>query len=198
MRLTGWRLFGEKPPFAKYVFIAAPHTSNWDLAYMLAMATLLDMRISWMGKDTLFVGPMGWLMRRLGGIPIERHLRKNVVKATAEKFAQTDELALAVPAEGTRSYVDYWKSGFYHIAREANVPVVMSILDWSKREGGIGPSFVPSGDLVADMNKVRAFYAGATGRFPKKVGRIRLREEDAQLESTARAQGEPVKSLGAR
>lgn len=198
MRLTGWRLTGEKPPFSKYVLIAAPHTSNWDLAYMLSMATLLGMRVSWMGKDTLFIGPMGWLMRRLGGIPIERHLRKNVVRQTADKFAQADELVLAVPAEGTRSYVDYWKSGFYHIAREANVPVVMSILDWGTKTGGVGPSFVPGNDVVADMDKVRAFYAGATGRYPKKVGRIRLREEDAQLDAAARLSNEPNKSLGAR
>lgn len=160
------------------MLIAAPHTSNWDLAYLLAFAELFGVRVSWLGKHTLFRPPLGFLMRRAGGIPVVRHQRGALVEQAAQLFAERDELALVVPAEGTRSAAAHWKSGFYHIARSAGVPIVCGYLDYARRRGGFGPTIVPTGDVAADMDRVRAFYADKTARYPEKFGPVRLREED--------------------
>jgi 1-acyl-sn-glycerol-3-phosphate acyltransferase len=169
---------GERPAMDRYVIIAAPHTSNWDMPFMLAMAFVYDIPVRWMGKHTLFKRPFGALFEWLGGVPIVRHRAGGVVGQMIERFATDEPLVLMVPAEGTRSYVDYWKSGFYHIARGADVPVVLSYLDFGTKVGGIGPSLRLTGDIGADMNEIRAFYRGKQGLRPEKVGRIRLREED--------------------
>jgi 1-acyl-sn-glycerol-3-phosphate acyltransferase len=159
------------------VLIAAPHTSNWDLAYLLALAETFDVRISWLGKHTLFRPPLGALMRSVGGIPVVRHQRGQLVAYATKLFAERAELALAVPAEGTRSRAEYWKSGFYHIARSAGVPIVCGYLDYARRRGGFGLSFEPTDDVRADMDRVRAFYADKVGRYPACFGPVRLKEE---------------------
>jgi len=176
---AGWEPEGKRPEARRYVLIAAPHTSNWDLFYLLALSELFDVRVSWLGKHVLFRPPLGWLMRRLGGIPVVRHRRGNLVAQVAESFSRVEDLALVVPAEGTRGYVEYWKSGFYHIARTAGVPIVMGYLDFARRRGGFGPALEPSGDVRADMDRIRAFYADKVGRYPELFGPVRLREEDA-------------------
>jgi 1-acyl-sn-glycerol-3-phosphate acyltransferase len=178
LRAAGWKMDGEKPAMDRYVIIAAPHTSNWDMPFMLAMAFVYDIPVRWMGKHTLFKPPFGPLFEWLGGIPIVRHRAGGVVEQMIERFANGEPLALMVPAEGTRSYVDYWKSGFYHIARGADVPVVLSYLDFGTKVGGIGPAVRLTGDIAADMDEIRAFYEGKRGLRPAKMGRIRLREED--------------------
>jgi 1-acyl-sn-glycerol-3-phosphate acyltransferase len=157
--------------------IAAPHTSNWDLPYLLAFAAIFGVRITWMGKHTLFRGPVGWLMRKLGGTPVRRHRSNDLVQQMASVIQDEDRIALVVPAEGTRSYTPHWKSGFYHIARTANVPIVLSYLDYARRRGGFGPELIPSGDIREDMEEIRAFYADKKGRYPDKFGEIRLKEE---------------------
>jgi 1-acyl-sn-glycerol-3-phosphate acyltransferase len=116
----------------------------------------------------------------LGGIPIVRHRAGGVVGQMVEYFENSESLALMVPVEGTRSHVDYWKSGFYHIARGAGVPVILSYLDFSRKVGGIGPAIELSGNSLADMDEIRAFYAGKQGLHPDKVGSIRIREEDGE------------------
>ena len=171
---------GLRPPVDRYVIIAAPHTSNWDMPFMLAMAFVYDIPVRWMGKHTLFSPPFGTLFKRLGGIPIVRHQPGGVVGQMVDYFKDNESLVLMVPAEGTRSHVEYWKSGFYHIARAADVPVVLSYLDFGKKVGGIGPSLQLTGDIHADMDKIRAFYAGIQGLRPQNVGMIRLREEDVE------------------
>ncbi|MGH0037064.1 MAG: lysophospholipid acyltransferase family protein [Myxococcota bacterium] len=177
LRGTGWETEGGRPLQDRFVLIAAPHTSNWDLAYLLAMASTFELRISWMGKSTLFRGPMGSVMRRLGGVPVERSRRTNMVDALADEFARRDQLALVVPAEGTRSYTAHWKSGFYHIARTANVPIVMGYLDYTRKRGGFGPALLPTGDIRADMDQIRDFYGDKQGKYPECFGEIRLKEE---------------------
>ncbi len=177
LRLKGWGPEGDRPLARKFVLIAAPHTSNWDLPYLLALATLFDLKISWMGKHTLFRPPFGWAMRAVGGIPIRRDVRAKRVELMAKAFEGPDSLALVVPAEGTRGYVPHWKSGFYHIAKLAQVPIVMGYLDYSRRLGGFGPALLPSDDLSADMAKIRAFYADKAGKYPELVGEVRLKEE---------------------
>lgn len=189
LRITGWEPEGEAPSEPRFVLIAAPHTSNWDLAYLLALAQVFGVRVSWMGKHTLFRGPWGAVLRRLGGIPVKRHERGRMVERMARIFEEHERLALVVPAEGTRGYTPYWKSGFYHIARQAGVPIVLGYLDYPRRRGGFGPALQPSGDLRRDMDVIRAFYAGKVGRHPANKGEIRLREEDAPPET--RAAGAP-------
>ncbi len=177
LRVTGWKPEGAKPRESRFVLIAAPHTSNWDLAHLMALSVVLDLRISWMGKHALFRPPFGWLTRRFGGIPIVRHRRENMVDQMVRAFEQAESLALVVPAEGTRRYVPHWKSGFYHIARTADVPIVLGYLDYARRRGGFGPSLHPTGDVQADMNQIREFYADKVGKYPDAFGAVRLKEE---------------------
>jgi 1-acyl-sn-glycerol-3-phosphate acyltransferase len=179
LRLTGWETEGERPRSPRIVLVAAPHTSNWDLAFLLALATRYDMKLHWMGKHTLFRGPMGWVMRRVGGIPVRRDLRQSLVQQMADTFAERQTLVLTVPPEGTRGRSEYWKSGFYHIARSAGVPLVLGYLDYARKRGGFGPEFHPTGDVGADMERIRAFYADKVGRYPECFGEVRLREEGA-------------------
>jgi 1-acyl-sn-glycerol-3-phosphate acyltransferase len=178
LRLLGWRLEGARPQFDRYVLIAAPHTSNWDFPLMLLFATAFGIKITWMGKHSLFRFPMGGIMRSMGGLPIVRHEKSNLVDSMVEAFSERAHLVLTVPTEGTRARVEYWKSGFYHIARRASVPIVPSFLDFGRKLGGFGPALELSGDIAQDMQYFRDFYAGMKGKFPEKFGPIRLREED--------------------
>jgi 1-acyl-sn-glycerol-3-phosphate acyltransferase len=179
LRIGGWTAVSQPPDVNKYVLIAAPHTSNWDFVWTLAFARLYGVRIQWIGKHTLFRWPFGGFMRMLGGIPVKRDRRQSLVRQLAGMINAADSICLVVPVEGTRNHVKHWKSGFYHIARAANVPIVMGFLDYGQHRGGFGPALVPSGDLVADMDKLRAFYADKHGKFPHKGGSIRLAEEDS-------------------
>ena len=176
--ILGWRLEGTRPAKDGYVLIAAPHTSNWDFPLMLLCGAAFDMRIRWMGKHSLFRPPLGWVMRAMGGMPIKRHRNGNVVSEMVEAFQRIPGLILVVPTEGTRSRTEYWKSGFYHIARQARVPIVPSFLDFGQKCAGFGPPMQTSGDLSADMQYFRDFYAGMRGKFPDQFGPIRLKEED--------------------
>jgi 1-acyl-sn-glycerol-3-phosphate acyltransferase len=178
LRATGWKPEGAPPERRRFVLIAAPHTSNWDLAYLLALGEAYDLRISFMMKHTIFRGPFGPLFKSLGGIPIYRHKRGDLVKQMVEAFGERDEFVLVVPSEGTRSRVDYWKSGFYHIAREANVPIVLGYLDYARRRGGFGPALEPSGNVREDMDVIRDFYADKNGLHPELFAEPRMREED--------------------
>ncbi len=178
LRLTGWQPEGARPTPPRFVLIAAPHTSNWDLAYLLALAEVYDLRISWMGKHQIFRWPFGGLFQALGGIPIRRHERAGRVSAMAQEFAERASFALVVPSEATRGWAPYWRSGFHHIARRANVPIVMGFLDYARRRGGFGPALVATGDIAKDMDQIRAFYADKVGKYPEKFGPVRLREEE--------------------
>ena len=180
LRVSGWRLEGRLPPgLAKAVVIAAPHTSNWDLPFMLAVAFALGVRPSWLGKKELFGRPFGWVMRALGGVPVDRSRRTNLVEQAVQRFAERDALMLVIPPSGTRSRAAAWKSGFYHVARGARVPIVCAFLDYERKAGGIGPVFVPSGDLGADMERLRVFYRDVRGKYPDRETPVRLIEEDA-------------------
>ena len=176
--VMGWKPEGDPPADPKYVLIAAPHTTNWDFPFTLALAAVFGVKIRWMGKHTMFRAPFGGIMRRLGGIPIRRHERGDIVQAMADDFRNFEALALTVPAEGTRTRVEYWKSGFYHIAHKAQVPIVLGYLDYKRKRGGFGKSVMPTGDIRADMDVIRAFYADKVGKFPEEFGPVRLKEED--------------------
>lgn len=147
---------------------------------MLAFAAAFDIRINWMGKHALFFPPLGWVLRFMGGIPIVRHKSTNVVAAMISSFADRQELVLVVPVEGTRALADFWKSGFYHIARGAGVPIVPSYLDFAAKRGGFGAAIEASGNIDKDMQYLRDFYAPMQGKHPALSGPIRLREESAE------------------
>jgi 1-acyl-sn-glycerol-3-phosphate acyltransferase len=179
LKTYGWKLATGKPDAKKYVLIAAPHTSNWDFAFMMAMAAILDIDLRFLGKHTLFKPPFGALLKAAGGISVDRRAAHNLVDALVRVFDQNEELVLAVPAEGTRGKGKYWKSGFYHIARGANVPIALGYLDYKTKTGGIGPLVMPTGDVRKDMDVIRAFYAGLEGKQHEHFTPPRLREEDA-------------------
>ncbi|MCH2097248.1 MAG: 1-acyl-sn-glycerol-3-phosphate acyltransferase [Pseudomonadales bacterium] len=179
LRLCGWQLTGAPPSDTdRYVVIAAPHTSNWDFPWMLLMAWASGMAVRWLGKHTLFWGPMGPIMRALGGVPVRRHVREDRVAATARAIRGSKRIALVIPPEGTRGLTDTWRSGFYYIARTAEVPLVPTALDYAERRGEIGPAFIPTGDVKADMDRLRTFYTDRSGCYPERFGPVRLREED--------------------
>jgi 1-acyl-sn-glycerol-3-phosphate acyltransferase len=186
LKLLGWSLVGELPASRKFVFIAAPHTSNWDLPLMLFTAWALRVRVHWLGKHTLFVGPFGRLFRMLGGLPVDRRSRGGVVGQVVELFARSDALCLAVSPEASREHRDHWRSGFYHIARQACVPLATGFLDYATRRCGLGPLIELTGDVPADMARIRAFYGPLKGKHPELQGPIRLREEaDAEAPSAS-------------
>jgi 1-acyl-sn-glycerol-3-phosphate acyltransferase len=164
MWIFRWRIEGKLPDTPKFVLIAAPHTSNWDLPVMLSLAFAFRTRLFWMGKDTLFRRPFGAIMRWLGGIPIDRSKSHNVVEQSAEHFRKAESLVMVVPPEGTRQKVRYWKTGFYRIAESAGVPIALGFLDYRRKVGGFGPTVVPTGDIEADMETIQAFYANITGK----------------------------------
>ena len=176
-RLTGWKVAGRLPPEPKLVVIGAPHTSNWDFVLMLAVVRSLGVRVSFMAKHTLFRRPFGGLMRRLGGIPIRRQVRASAVEQMAAAFDAADALILVMTPEGTRSRGEGWRSGFYHVARTAGVPIVLASLDYYSKRVAIGPALTPAGDVRADMDAIREFYAGIRGRHPENASVIRLTEE---------------------
>jgi len=166
LKLAGWKVLGALPPEAqKSVFIAAPHTSNWDLPYTLMVCFVLRLNVRWMGKVSIFRFPFGGLMKWLGGIPVDRSQSNNLVAASAQAISQArGAFQLIVPPEGTRSKTRYWKTGFYHIANTAQVPIVLAYMDYKQKISGLGPVFYPTGDLEADMVSIKAFYAPFTGK----------------------------------
>jgi 1-acyl-sn-glycerol-3-phosphate acyltransferase len=175
---AGWSIEGSAPKEPKFVLIAAPHTSNWDLVYALACGTALGLSIHWMGKDSLFRGPAGVCLRLLGGIPVDRSAHHDLVQTMAREFARHERFVLLVPPEGTRKAVQYWKSGFYRIAQQAGVPIALGVLDYRTKRVGLGPMVWPSDDVRADMARIRAFYADKQGKHPEGFASPRLREED--------------------
>lgn len=166
LRATGWKIEGALPPdAAKCVLIAAPHTSNWDLPYTLMVAFVLRLNICWMGKQSIFRPPFGALMRWLGGIAVDRARSTNLVTASAQAIQAADgPLQLVVPPEGTRGRTRHWKTGFYFIALEAQVPIVMAYMDYERKLSGLGPVFTPSGDVARDMVQIKGFYAPFKGK----------------------------------
>lgn len=174
----GWRVAGNWPDLPRFVVVVAPHTSNWDFVVGFAAYLALEIDASWLGKHTLFRWPWGGFMRFLGGVAIDRSAPQGSVKAVADLLTAANQLVVAVPPSGTRSKRDHWKSGFYWIAHTAQVPIVCGYLDYSKRRAGLGNVFVPTGDVVSDMERIRAFYADKRGKFPDNESTILLREEE--------------------
>jgi 1-acyl-sn-glycerol-3-phosphate acyltransferase len=158
-KLKGWQLdFSAIESVDKGVLIGAPHTSNWDLPYALMLGFSQDMPIYWMGKVQIFKFPFRQLMMWMGGIPIDRSKSLNVVAQAASQFNDAEHLYLVIAPEGTRSQVDEWKTGFYHIAHQADVPILTAYIDWKTRRAGIYRSFITCGDAEKDIAEIKSLY----------------------------------------
>lgn len=166
MRLLGWRVAGQFPDLPKFVIIVAPHTSNWDFICALFCDLALDLEAGFLAKHTIFIGPFGRWLRSLGGIPVVRSASHNVVSDVAAEFARRDQMVLAIAPEGTRRKVETWKSGYWHIARAAGVPIVPVGLDFARRAAVIGPPRYPTDSLTDDEAEFRRFFAGITPKRP--------------------------------
>ena len=153
--ITGWKLRGDWPAMPRAVLVAAPHTSNWDGINMLAAAAYFRVSVQWMGKESLTRGPFGWLVRALGCVPIDRAQRHDMVRAMVAQFAARPALLLLVPPEGTRSRRVEWKSGFYHIAYQAQVPIILTIMDYGTHTIRVAGPVDASGDYERDLPVIR-------------------------------------------
>lgn len=163
LTVFGWKREGDWPGHDKAVIIAAPHTSNWDGLVMLVAAAAWRIKLRWMGKASLVKGPTGPIVRWLGCVPVERTGGKDIVRQTADAFSAADQLVLAVSPEGTRSRTEGWKSGFYHIAHGAGVPIIFSVLDFGTKTIRLAGEIMPSGDYEADLKEILPYYDGARG-----------------------------------
>ena len=165
----GWTVEGVAPHPRKFVIIAAPHTSNWDFVYFLGAADALDLNLSFMGKASLFRWPFAQAMRDLGGVPVDRSRANNAVEAMIAEFGRRDEFMLTIAPEGTRGKVRQWKTGFYHIAMGAQVPLVCGMMDYRRKVVGLGPALMPSGDYERDMAQLAVFYRACTPKYPDRA-----------------------------
>lgn len=175
LRLAGWRAVGEVPP--RGVLVGAPHTSNWDWVLTILLGWSYGITIRLMVKKELFKGPLAWLLRSTGAVSIDRKNPAADVKALVSEAQKGGPWVLGLAAEGTRSRGDYWKSGFYRIAQQTGLPITLAFIDVPTRRVGWGPTFHPSGDVKADMDLIREFYADKTGIKPENFTPPRLREE---------------------
>lgn len=157
-RLQGWKIDTRLPDIRKCVIAGAPHSSNWDFVFFTGATHEEGIQPNFMGKHTLFKGVMRNFMFDMGGISVDRTQPNDVVDQVAEEFARRDELALVIAAEGTRSSNGEWKSGFWHLARAANVPIVLTWVSWKQRRLGFSDPFTPSDDYAADLAKIAAWF----------------------------------------
>lgn len=199
LRLLGWRISGDLPAAPKGIVIVAPHTSNWDFLLGLACGYAAGLLSRWPYgfyiKAVLFRGPLGTALRALGGIPIDRSAPHDAVRLGVERLGARGRYLLAITPEGTRRRTEHWRSGFYHIARSAGVPVVPVAFDYGRRECRIGPEYRLTGDMEADLEAFRRFYAGVTGRHPERFGPIRFREQEEESPIPVATGGDRVTEL---
>lgn len=188
LRLFGWTVVKELPPEDRYVVVVAPHTSNWDFPVGMLARKAMELDARWVGKKSLFRFPFGPIMRALGGVSVDRSRPQNFVGQVVERMCSEEDFVLVITPEGTRSRTERWKTGFYYIAQGAEVPVALAFLDFGRKRVGVGDWFWPSGDLEADMDRIRDFYEGMEAKRPDLMGPVRAsRERD-----DAPARGEPA------
>ena len=175
LRLAGWRSVLVWPPEPKGVIIVYPHTSNWDFVLGMLYRIGHGLPANWIGKTEMFPWPFTGLLKRLGGIPLDRKRSTGFLDALLEEFRRRDWIWVAIAPEGTRSHTDHLKSGFYQVSVAADVPVALAYIDYGTRTLGIDTFVRMTGDREADMATLRRFYAGKRGRRPELAGELRLR-----------------------
>ena len=177
LKTSGWQLNVTPPEEKKFILIGASHTSNWDFPLALLCFWTLDLKIYWVAKIQMFRGPLYYLFTALGGIPVDRSCSHGFINQIAEKIKHVDSIVLTIAPEGTRSKTEYWKSGFYHIAIAANVPICFGYIDYANKTLGFEQMMHPSGDIEADMKIISDFYCNIKGKRPQTQGPIRIRQE---------------------
>ncbi len=169
LALFGWQIVGQAPNLPKYVAIGAPHSSNWDFPIGMLLFIALGLRVSWMGKDSFVNGPLKRVWHWMGGVPINRRAAHGVVDQMIDVFNNRDQFVLGITPEGTRSRVTKWKSGFYHIAQGAGVPIFPIELDYKIKQIRLHPLIIPSGELAVDLPIIQAIYANANPKRPHQI-----------------------------
>ncbi|HRK24180.1 MAG TPA: 1-acyl-sn-glycerol-3-phosphate acyltransferase [Beijerinckiaceae bacterium] len=179
LKLSGWTVPPMQDVPEKCVVIGYPHTSNWDFVILQLVAFHFGIKLNWLGKKQLFPFPFAGLMRKLGGIAVDRSAPQGLVQQVAEQIiASREPVRLVIPPEGTRSKVEYWKSGFYRIALAAGVPIMVAKVDFANKVVGFGTRVELTGDVRVDMERIRALAAGNAGRFPELASPARLKDEE--------------------
>ena len=179
-RHNGWRTHGVVPEPRKFVLIAAPHTSNWDFINFVGVTEDLGMMPHFMAKSSLFRWPWKNFLLDMGGVPVNRASGENYVRQMIDEFNRRSEFMLTIAPEGTRDNVGAWKTGFYHIAMGAGVPLVVGMMDYAKKTGGLGAAIWPTGDYEADMAKLAEIYATVTPKHPTKGMQYAVTGQEAQ------------------
>lgn len=172
----GWRFEYVRPPVKKGVVIVYPHTSNWDFILGVLARSILNLRMPWVGKHTLFKWPFEWFMRALGGVPVNRSSTHGMVEQLQQEYDRYDQIFITITPEGTRSKTDYWKSGFYHIAYGLKVPVGLAAFDYSRKTIFLNHWITLTGDREKDLEAIREAYKGVLGRRPELQGPIKFRD----------------------
>jgi 1-acyl-sn-glycerol-3-phosphate acyltransferase len=185
LSLFGWRVVRNLPPTNKFVMVGAWHTSNWDFPLAILAMGGMGVKLNFIGKQSLVSGPFGWFMKWLGVIGVDREKTKNFTQKVAELYKTRDELRIVVPAEGTRSKAEYWRTGFYYIALEAKVPLAFSFIDAATKTIGIDGYFMPTGNREEDLQKVIDFYKHKRGLKPERQAEIKFRPVEERVSETA-------------
>lgn len=172
LRVTGWKVEGRFPDLPKFVVIGAPHTSNWDFMMFLAVIFQQRANVRFMGKSELFRNPFGWFFYWCGGIPVDRSKAQGLVEQMVQACQESDRFVLTIAPEGTRDKVREWKRGFYHIAKNSKIPVVMAVVDGMRKVVGVGQIFHPTDDIEADMKAIQEFFAGMVGINPVQTSEL--------------------------
>lgn len=163
LRLAGWKMQGDWPDLPKFTLVAAPHTSNWDAINMIAAAGYYRVPLKWMGKKELTQGPLGFIVRWFGCVPVDRSGGQDLTTQMADAFRRARAMVLAISPEGTRAATRAWRTGYYYIALAAGVPIVMSVLDYGTKTISVSGVIHPSGDYDADYALIRSHYETARG-----------------------------------
>lgn len=174
LSLKGWSLDTELPATSRYILILYPHTSNWDFIYGMLAKGALGVPFRWMGKKEMFHWPLRTLYQAMGGIPVDRSNPQGLLDAIQTQYEQESDLVIALTPEGTRSFRPYWKSGFYRLAQQANLPIALGYIDYRHKRLGIGPLIQISGDQNSDLTAIRDFYQHVHGKYPEKSAPIKL------------------------
>ena len=176
LKLIGWHVEVTLPDEKKFVLIGAPHTSNWDLPIGLLGFWSVPIRLTWVAKKQLFIGPFDYMFRALGGIPVDRSFHTGFIQQIAHQFDNNEEMIFGITPEGTRSKTRYWKTGFYYIALQAKVPICLAYVDYPKRTIGFGKMLYPDGDIEKDFELIKTFYQDKKGKRPENQGPVEIKK----------------------
>jgi 1-acyl-sn-glycerol-3-phosphate acyltransferase len=168
-KVSGWQVKGRIPgEVKKCIMTAAPHTSNWDFLFARCAFYIMGVDVRYTIKKEAMVGPLGWLLKKMGALPVDRAKNNSLVQTMIDILDNADHMVIMVTPEGTRKYQPRWRKGFYYTAVGANVPIVLGYLDYQKKEAGVGPVFYPTGNVDADMEEIKSFYRTKTAKYPEK------------------------------